>query len=182
MNICIDIGHGMSNRSPLVYDPGATAGGHTEAAIVLEWGNELRDILMTRGHAVVRTRVDAKDPAPVSRRDDIAKAYGCKRMVSLHCNAFNRKASGTEVIYRGEDDRAMAAKLSKVVSESLGVPNRGPKTEKDSQHPSLAVMEFDKCWLIELAFIDNPADRAKLLDPKLRRLACERLAAALTQS
>lgn len=177
--IIIDPGHGMSNRRPGVYDPGATSGGVSEAEIVMDWANVLRGILKERGRIVVRTRVDEKDPCPVSRRDDIARTYGGDAMISLHCNAANGKASGTEVFYRGEDDRAMAVRLSAAVSAALGLKDRGAKTEKDSQHSSLAVMEFDKCWLIELGFIDNPVDRAKMLDPNTRLAACEAIADAL---
>ena len=174
--VIIDPGHGMSNRKPRVYDPGACSGGHTEAGIVMDWANELREIILACGHKVVRTRVDEKDPCPVSRRDDIAASYGGDVMISLHCNAANGKASGAETFYRGAADREMAKKLTDAVCGVLGIPNRGPKTEKDSQHASLAVMEFEQCWLIELGFIDNSEDRAKLLDPALRRKTCEELA------
>jgi N-acetylmuramoyl-L-alanine amidase len=172
----IDPGHGMSNKKPGVYDPGACAGGATEAAIVMDWANELRGILKTRGHKVVRTRVDDKDPCPVSRRDDIARAYGGDIMISLHCNAATGKVSGTETFYRGSDDLTMARTLTDALCAVLGTPNRGPKTEKQSQHASLAVLEFDKCWLIEIGFIDHPGDRAKLLDPVIRKKACEAIA------
>ena len=174
--IILDPGHGMSNRKPLVYDPGATAAGFTEAGIVMDWANELRGILKERGAIVVRTRVDAKDPCPVGRRDDIAVAYSGDRMLSLHCNAANGTASGTETFYRGEDDREMAIKITNAVCSVLGLPNRGPKRESDSQHTSLAVMNFDKCWLLEIGFIDNPTDRNKMLDPTLRHKACEAIA------
>lgn len=177
--IIIDPGHGMSNRKPGVYDPGACAAHHSEAAIVMEWANELRAALKERGAKVIRTRVDEKDPCPVSRRDDIARAYGGDIMVSLHCNAATGTASGVETFYRGEDDRPMAARLTDALCGVLQLPNRGPKTEKSSQHSSLAVMEFDKCFLIELGFIDNPKDRAKLLDPDLRRKSCEAIADAI---
>ena len=176
-----DPGHGMSNRRRGVYDPGAVAGGVTEAGIVMDWANELRGILRARKHRVIRTRVDAKDPAPVSRRDDIAVAYGGDIMISLHCNSSTGKANGTEVFYRGSDDKAMAVKLSAAVSTALGTKNRGAKTEAQSQHSALAVLEFDKCWLIELGFIDHPGDRAKLLDPALRRRACEAIADVIDQ-
>ncbi len=174
--IIIDPGHGMSNRKSGVYDPGACAAHHSEAAIVMEWANALRGILQARGIKVVRTRVDEKDPCPVSRRDDIARAYGGDMMISLHCNAATGTASGVETFYRGSDDRAMASALTAAVANVLKTPNRGPKTEHESQHASLAVMEFDKCWLIELGFIDNPGDRAKLLDPVLRWQACVAIA------
>lgn len=174
--VIIDPGHGMSNRRSLVYDPGATSGGYTEAGIVMAWSNELRGILQSRQIRVVRTRVDEKDPCPVGRRDDIARAYGGDIMISLHCNAATGTASGTETFYRGSEDRALAKKLTDAVCAALETPNRGPKTEKDSQHSSLAVMEFGQCYLIEIGFIDNPSDRAKMLDPVLRRKGCEAIA------
>lgn len=176
MKIILDPGHGMSNRRSGVYDTGAESHGVEEATIAMDWANELRTILKERGHTVIRTRVDAKDPCPVSRRDDIAKSYGGDVMISIHCNSADGKASGTEVFYRGDDDRKMADSLALNVSTSLGIPNRGAKTESQSQHTSLAIMEFDKCWLIELGFIDNAGDREKMLDPKTRRNTCEAIA------
>lgn len=176
MTIIIDPGHGMSNRKRGVYDPGACDAGHTEASIAMEWANELRAILITRGQRVIRTRKDENDPAPVWRRDDIAVSYKGDIMISLHCNCASGTASGTEVFYRGSNDRAMAEKLSAAVSSALGIKNRGAKTEQESQHASLAVMEFDKCWLIEIGFIDHSGDRAKMLDPSLRRSACMAIA------
>jgi len=176
MVIIIDPGHGMANRRRGIYDPGACAAGAEEASIAMDWANELRAIIQSRGHRVVRTRVDSHDPAPVSRRDDIATSYKGDRMISLHCNSGGGAASGTEVFYRGADDREMAAKLSAAVAGVLGISDRGAKTEAESQHPSLAVMEFDKCWLLEIGFIDHPGDRAKLLDPVLRHAACAALA------
>lgn len=174
MTIILDPGHGMSNRERGVYDPGACSGGAQEASIAMDWANELRAILLSRKHKVVRTRVDAKDPAPVSRRDDIAVSYNGDLMLSLHCNSGG--GTGTEVFYRGPDDKGMAAKLSATVSYVMGLRNRGAKTEKESQHSSLAVMEFDKCWLLEIGFIDHVVDRAKMLDPALRKIACNAIA------
>ena len=81
--IIIDPGHGMSNRKSGVYDSGAVSNGITEAAIAMDWANELRSILISRKHKVVRTRVDAKDPCPVWRRDDIARSYKGDIMISL---------------------------------------------------------------------------------------------------
>lgn len=180
MTICIDPGHGMGNRRRGIFDPGACAGGLREADIAMDWANTLRDALQSLGHRVVRTRVNNEDPAPVSRRDDIAISYRCDRMISLHCNATNGRANGTETFYRGADDRAMALRLTAAVCGALDTVSRGAKTEQESQHTSLAVLDFDKCWLVELGFIDHSGDRAKLVHPKLRQRACEALAIVLT--
>ena len=177
--ICLDPGHGMSNRKPLVYDSGAESNGYTEAAIVMEYANVLRLELVAQGFKVVRTRVDDKDPASVSRRDDIARAYNAVCMISLHCNAADGSARGTETFYRGEDDREFAKVLNAAVVKAMGTKDRGVKTEKESQHTSLAVMEFDKCWLIELGFIDNPDDRSLMLSSDIRLAVCKALADAI---
>lgn len=176
MRICIDPGHGMGNRQRGVYDPGAVAAGVAEADVVMRWANALRAVLKSMGHTVIRTRVDAADPCPVSRRDDIAVSYQCQRMVSLHCNAASGRASGTEVYYRGSDDRPLALALSGAVSRALGIPDRSAKTETQSQHTSLAVLEFDKCWLIELGFLDHAGDRSRMLDLYRMNRACEEIA------
>ena len=176
MTIIIDPGHGLGNRRTGVYDPGACSEEHCEATIAMAWANELRGILMAAGHRVVRTRVDHKDPAPVGKRAAIAHHFGGEIMISLHCNAANGAANGTETFYRSESNREQADALNMAVVNALETRNRGVKLEALSQHARLAVMAFQPCFLIELGFIDHPGDRAKMLDPVLRKLACNAVA------
>jgi len=179
MTICLDPGHGMANRTPGVHDSGACAGSVTEAEIAMDWANELRRILLARNAKVIRTRIDALDPAPVAKRAATAKQYGCEIMISIHCNAADGTAQGTETFYRGSKNQAMATALNTALVKVLGTRNRGIKTESESQHSRLAVMAFQPCYLIELGFLDHAADRAKLLDSTLRTQACEALAGVL---
>jgi N-acetylmuramoyl-L-alanine amidase len=179
MTIILDPGHGLGNRRAGVYDPGACSEEHCEATIAMAWANQLRGILLAAGHRVVRTRVDHKDPAPVGQRAAIARQYRGDIMVSIHCNAANGAAAGTETFYRGAENKPKATQLNLAVVNALGTRNRGIKVESDSQHARLAVMTFQPCFLIELGFIDHTGDRAKMLDPELRRLACEGLASVL---
>lgn len=181
MRICIDPGHGLGNKAEGRYDPGAVSDGVTEAAIVMDWANELRAFLLAEGHSVIRTRVGANDPAHVSERAGLAEKYRCEVMISLHCNAANGSANGTETFYRGQQHAPKAQRLNGAVVSVLKTRNRGIKTEASSQHKRLAVMAFQPCFLIELGFIDNPEDRKKLLDPKLRMEACAALAEAITK-
>jgi N-acetylmuramoyl-L-alanine amidase len=162
--ICVDAGHGMGNRSQGVFDPGACAGGHTEADIALAWAKQLSAALIALGHDVVMTRRDNKQPTPLRHRAGIAKANDCDMMISLHCNAAEGSANGTEVFYRGIENRNLAQHFAIAVSQSLGTRLRGAKTEPESARGTLAVMAFQPCFLIELGFIDNPGDRAKLID------------------
>jgi len=179
MTIILDPGHGMSNRKSGVFDPGAVSDGFRECDIALAWANELRGILMEAGHKVVRTRVDHSDEAPVGRRADIARKFGGNIMLSIHCNAADGKANGTETFYRGVANEGIAKRINRCVVEALGTRDRGVKTESASQHSRLAVMDFQPCFLLEIGFIDNPADRDRMIDPVKRKAACEALAKAL---
>ena len=178
-HVCLDPGHGMSNRRAGVLDSGACAFGKKEAEIAMDWANELRAILQARGHKVTRTRINSTDPAPVGERAGIAEQYGCDIMLSLHCNAANGAANGTETFYRGEANKPMAEKINAAVCKALGTKSRGVKTESQSQHARLAVMAFQPCFLIELGFIDNAADLERMIDPVRRLAACEAIAELL---
>ena len=179
MTIILDPGHGMSNRKPGGYDPGACNGKHEEASIALDWANGLREILQKAGHKVIRTRVSSTDPAPVGERAKVAKEYKGEIMLSIHCNAANGKASGAECIYRGPLNKGKSATLSKACADALGIKDRGPKVEADSQHGRLAVMAFQPCFLLEIGFIDNAKDLAAMIDPVKRKVACEAIAKLL---
>lgn len=178
MTIILDPGHGMSNRNPGRFDPGAVST-LREADIVMDWANELRAILIAMGHRVIRTRIDHKDPAPISQRASIARRYGGEIMLSIHCNAANASAHGTETYYRGTANLAKARRINSAVVQTLNTRDRGAKTESQSQHNRLAVMSFQPTFLLEIGFIDNISDRQKMTDPILRRTACQAIAAEL---
>lgn len=186
LTICIDPGHGMSNRRPGVYDPGATVKVNkqeiTEADIVMDWANELKIQLETLGHKVIRSRINSSDVAPVGERANIAHKYGCIALISLHCNAANGQANGTETFYRGEKNAKLAKACNDAIIKALGTKDRGIKTEAASQHTRLAVLNFPTGCLIELGFIDHAADRARMTDQQLMLLACQQLAEAIVNT
>jgi N-acetylmuramoyl-L-alanine amidase len=185
LTICIDPGHGMSNRKSGVYDCGACVKDRgksiTEASIVMDWANELRALLEANGHKVIRTRKDSLDPAPVGERAEIARRFGCDVFISLHCNAANGQAEGTETFYRGGKNKSLATSCNEAVCSALGTKDRGIKTEGASQHSRLAVLNFPRAVLIELGFIDHPSDRARMTDGQLMLLACQNLVTAIEE-
>ncbi len=176
LTIILDPGHGMSNRTSGLFDPGAVSGNATEADIAMVWTNDLRAILLAAGHVVIRTRVDHKDPAPVGKRATIARRHNGQIMISFHCNAAAGTAQGTETFYRGESHRELAEKLNSAVCSALWTRNRGAKTESSSQHATLAIMAFQPCFLIELGFIDHADDLRKMTNHTLRKAACNAIA------
>jgi N-acetylmuramoyl-L-alanine amidase len=177
--LILDPGHGMSNKRAGVFDPGACSDGWRESDIAMAWANELRGILRAKGHRVIRTRIDHVDPAPIGQRAKIAREYKGDVMISIHCNAFNGTAHGTETFFRGEENKAMAVRINTAVVNTLGTANRGVKTESSSQHARLAIMDFQPTFLIEIGFIDHTMDRIKMNDPALRKKACEAIAGVL---
>jgi N-acetylmuramoyl-L-alanine amidase len=175
--IILDPGHGMSNRRAGVFDPGTVHANHREADIAMEWANEIRTILLGWNFRVIRTRVDNLDPAPIGQRVPIAHRYGGNLLLSIHCNSGG--GTGTETFYRGAANLPFARAVNEATWRNLHLRNRGPKLESQSQHKSLAVLSFPKAALLELGFLDHPGDRAKILDPALRRAAAIDIAHAI---
>jgi N-acetylmuramoyl-L-alanine amidase len=85
-------------------------------------------------------------------------------IVSLHCNAFNQKTSGTEVLYhhKSEKGKKMAEVLQNHLVDFLKLPNRGvkPKTAEDRGGYLLCYTKAP-CVIAEPFFIDNDNDLAK---------------------
>lgn len=175
--VCIDPGHGMSNRSSNVFDPGAghVEGTHAfrEADIVLKYGLELKDVLRSRGIPVFMTRDDNTDQAPVGKRAGNAEKAGCDTFISLHLNDIDDdSANGLEVLYRDDKDMEFADKMRDALVKITGIKKRDNKKRTD-----LAVLKFNgKAILIELGFIANDKDRNVLLNPQIRQAVCEKIA------
>ncbi|MEA1900046.1 MAG: N-acetylmuramoyl-L-alanine amidase [Thermodesulfobacteriota bacterium] len=85
-------------------------------------------------------------------------------IVSLHCNAFNGRASGTEVLYyhKSEKGKKMAEILLNHLVEHLKLPDRGikPKTAEDRGGPLLRYTKAP-CVIAEPFFIDNNSDLSR---------------------
>lgn len=181
MKICVDPGHGMSNKKAGVYDPGA---GHKEgetkfeeATIALRYGLSLKDVLRAQGTEVFMTRDDAQDHAPLDARAGNAKIAGCDRYVSLHLNDFeDDAANGLEVLYGKAEYKALALKLQAALIKVTKLRDRGAK-----HRPELAVLKFKgPAVLIELGFIANDKDREALLSPAMRDAICRSIAEVMT--
>jgi N-acetylmuramoyl-L-alanine amidase len=177
MKVCVDPGHGMSNRQTGVFDPGAT---HIEngflfreADIALRYGLSLKDVFRANGIDVFMTRDDSADHAPVGTRASMAKAAGCDVFISLHLNDFDDdSANGLEVLFRDTDDKALAQKLQEALVKVTKMKDR-----KIKQRTDLAVLKFQgPAVLIELGFIANDGDRVKLLAAQVRDAVTRKIA------
>ena len=85
-------------------------------------------------------------------------------IISLHCNAFDTTASGTEILYyhRSEKGRMMAEILLRHLVDHLQLPDRGikPKSAENRGGPLLRYTHAP-CVIAEPFFIDNDNNLAK---------------------
>ncbi len=85
-------------------------------------------------------------------------------VVSLHCNAFNGQASGTEVLYyhRSRRGKLLAEIIQRRLVGHLGLPDRGlkPCTAEDRGGYLLRYTKAP-CVICEPFFIDNDQDLAR---------------------
>jgi N-acetylmuramoyl-L-alanine amidase len=104
LTVVLDPGHGG-------IDPGAEAGGLTEAALMLAFARDLEEALIRRGFRVALTR-EADVFVPLDTRITRARAAGADLFLSLHADAVPAgRATGATVFTLSEtaSDEAAAA-------------------------------------------------------------------------
>ncbi|BAU08531.1 N-acetylmuramoyl-L-alanine amidase [Fischerella sp. NIES-3754] len=149
MKFGIDIGH---NCPP---DTGAR-GIKIEDNLTLDVGNRVISKLRALGHQVVDCKPDRASTVGESLRKRCATANASKveLFVSIHFNAFNRQANGTEVFAISDTGRKFAKPvLDEIVK--LGFFNRGVK---NGSHLFVLKNTNMAAILIECCFIDSPKD------------------------
>ena len=160
MKIALNIGHGGDG---LFYDPGAIAADGTRehrfnsdelgprvAAALADLGHTVTTISQLRQFSELAARINALDPHCV---------------LSLHFNAFNRRASGTETLYwhTSARGRMLATILQKTIVGGLSLPDRGAKALRigDRGAPLLQQTRAPAV-ILEPFFGDNPFDLARV--------------------
>ena len=149
-------------------DPGAVnnAMGITEANIVRDIGTRVTDYLDKAGCEVMLLQSNnLNGEAPGENICATANYWPADVFVSLHCNAFNGNAKGTETcVYSlyGESAKLGQCIQSQLVN-SLGTVDRGLK-----ERTGLAVLKVTTmpAALVEIAFIDNADDAGVLINCK----------------
>lgn len=163
MKICIDPGH----SGPL--EPGACAGGASEAAVVLQVSKILAKLLEAAGHKTILTRVDDIEDDSLSWRCEVAWKFRADIFLCIHCNAAeSTEAHGTETWYyeTSERGRNLARCIQNALVANCGTTDRGVKSNDD-----WTVLQGTTCpaVLVELAFITNEEERDRLTDCLLQR-------------
>lgn len=146
-------------------DPGAVNKNYniTEAAIARSIGTMVTDYLDKAGCEVRLLQSDnlywdGKGACIV----EYANNWTADLFISLHCNAFNGQARGTECcIYEaGGESKKLADCIQYQIVDSLHTVDRGVK-----ERPGLIVLKhtYMPAVLVEMAFIDNDSDAQLLM-------------------
>lgn len=162
IKITIDAGHGGS-------EVGAVGClGTKEKDVNLAISKNLKNKLEKLGAKVFMTR---EDDSYVGLYERVEKSNGFNAdiFLSIHNNSLpdsmaNRDATGTETYYFYPQSKELAKILAKTISEKTGFKNgahRGQSFAVIRNTQSIAV-------LIEVGFMINPDDNAKLIDPKFQ--------------
>lgn len=88
-------------------------------------------------------------------------------LVEVHLNSVtNPLATGSSVWYYSGSDasRSRASKMSKIISDTVGLKNRGAKGDMTNRHGQLYIIRETDPWafLFEVGFISNPSDMQKV--------------------
>ena len=148
MKVFINPGHAPNG----VPDPGAVnpVTGDRECDYALTCGEQLRDYLIAAGCKAAMLQSDS-----LSEICETSNAWEADVFVSIHCNAFNTMARGTETLYKSEAGKALAECIQSQIINSIDTLDRGIK-----QRDRLWVLNSTNApaVLVELAFIDNAND------------------------
>lgn len=132
--------------------------GLQEADVALNIGNKVAEYLQCVGYEVQVFQSDS-----LSEICDSANNWSADLFVSIHCNAANMVAQGTETLIfsLGGNAEKLAQCIQNQIVNSLYTIDRGLKIR-----PGLYVLKHTACpaVLAETAFIDNDDDAALLVD------------------
>ena len=130
--------------------------GTRECVVARNAGKLLARYLETAG-CEVRT-VQSDDLGYVCEQSN---EWGADIFVSLHCNAINTQARGTETLYKSFNGQRLAQCIQDQIINSINTVDRGVK-----KRDGLWVLNGTDATavLVEMAFIDNEYDHSLLVN------------------
>ena len=161
MKVFLNPGH-APNGNP---DPGACGCGLRECDVAKSVADLVADYLKRAGVEVVGSLQSDSlhEVVSASNRAD-AEVF-----ISIHCNACNGSANGTEVwhFYGSGEGEKLADCIQNQIVDALGTVDRGVKGAKPGVNSLYVLSNTDAvAVLVELAFIDNESDAALLRERK----------------
>lgn len=169
--VVLDAGHGG-------YDNGAKAvKGLPEKILTLDVARRVKPLLEARGYRVVMTR--ATDVfIPLGLRTGISNSHPEAAFVSIHFNSARRRAAdGVETYYYDRRSAPLAANILREIACCYGSHSRGAK------YARYYVLHHNErpATLLELGFVSNARENARLQDPRVRQILAEKIAAGIAR-
>ena len=149
MKIFINPGHGGN-------DSGAVGNGLIERDVALSIGQRVEHYLRAVGYDVLLFQFDG-----LQAICDTANHSNSDLFISIHCNAFDTIAHGTETFYYqySTEGKKLANFIQRQIVSSIGTFDRGIKYKLSGGY-DVFVCKYTNmpAVLVETAFIDNPDD------------------------
>jgi len=169
--VVLDAGHGG-------YDNGAKAvKGLPEKMLTLDVARRVKPLLEARGYRVVMTRTTDVF-IPLGGRTGISNSHPEAAFVSIHFNSAPRRAAdGVETYYYDRRSAPLAANILREIACCYGSHSRGVK------YARYYVLHHNErpATLLELGFVSNAKENAKLQDPHVRQILAEKIAAGIAR-
>lgn len=173
MKVFINPGHDIKYDSGAVHTNASGDVDLRECDVAIEIGTAVKKYLEAAGCECYMMQSDNLAPTAYGRSDyddrqgptvtETANDWGADVFVSIHCNAANGCARGTEVecYSRMSNGGNLAQCIQDQIVSALGTVDRGVK-----EMPGLIVLRHTDmpAVLVETAFIDNDDDAALLTD------------------
>lgn len=158
----LEIGHGSTfdRTGKPIFDPGCLGPNDTtEHELSVKRAYEIKRILELDGHKVIVT-----DPAMTLYQ--ISRSATGRVFVSLHLNAFNKKAQGTRTLVSSnahEQDTVLAAVIQHHVKAAMQLQDRGVAKQQLAVLSTLPPRVKAAC-LTEPFFLDSCTSLDQVLD------------------
>ena len=176
--VIIDPGHGGEHSGCRGIS------GQPEKYHTLEIAKQVCRSLENAGACALMTRdsdvgLDPDTKTDLIKRTDYARRHSADFFISIHCNScqLSGSASGTETFYHRGDasGRALAQCIHAELVEAIGLPDREIKPDPGSGFIVLlrSSQSSIPAALIEVGFLDNPRDVAKITDPAVQQRVAE---------
>ena len=164
--VVVDPGHGGR-------DPGCGEVGSLEKDLVLSISLMVQEMLQEQNVTVVMTR-DTDVGVSLDDRTKLANQSEADLFVSIHCNAFDGKASGMEVYYYKDETAKQMAEDITMAAKELGIKTREVRTQKFQVISATRMPAV----LVETGFLTDEAECALLMTPEHQ----EKLATAIVSA
>ena len=161
MKVFLNPGHAPEGNP----DPGACGYGLRECDVAKNVADLVADYLTAAGVEIVGNLQSDSLREVVSASNRV----GADVFISIHCNACNGVAQGTEVwhYYGSGEGEKLAQCIQNQIVDALETVDRGVKGAKPGVNGLYVLNNTDAvAVLVELAFIDNESDAALLRERK----------------